>query len=74
LFHPHSKEIVLMRRFLFVCLVASCCLAACEGSRNNTSWSDRKEDEKVVPVLDQKAPAEAATPDSASADTTQTIH
>lgn len=60
-----------MRRYLFLVLVASVALAACEGSRNNTSWTDRKEGTDVVPELQKPETTGAAASDSATADTTQ---
>ena len=40
-----------MRRYLCLVLFAVVALAACEGARNNTSWSDRKPGTEIVPSL-----------------------
>ena len=70
-----------MRRYLFLVLIASAALSACEGSRNNTSWSGKKEGTEVVPELQKPETHGAATADStaadsvsAPADTTQVKH
>ena len=61
-----------MRRYLVLVILAAFALAACEGARNNTSWSKAKEGASVKPPL-TKAEAEGntAAPDSADADTSQ---
>jgi uncharacterized protein YcfL len=66
------KEIVLMRRYLFPFLVASFVLVACEGARNNTSWSNRDEGTEVVPSIKPAHNIDAAVADSASADSAAT--
>ena len=63
-----------MRRYLFLFLVASFVLVACEGARNNTSWSDRKEGTEVVPSIKQTTTSDAAVADSAASDTSQAKH
>lgn len=57
-----------MRRYLVLALFATLTLAACEGARNNTSWSTRKPGTEIVPSLQAKT----ATPDSIKADSTST--
>jgi hypothetical protein len=62
-----------MRRYLCLFLLLSLALAACEGARNNTSWSKKEPGTEIVPPLKvAKAPAESTeTPDStATADST----
>jgi hypothetical protein len=68
------KETVPMRRYLFLVLAASCALTACEGARNNSSWSDRKEGTGVVPELKKAAPIDTTAAHADSADTTQDKH
>ena len=63
-----------MRRYLFLTLIASFALVGCEGARNNTSWSDRKEGTEVVPSIKKAQPADTAHADSAAADTSQAKH
>ena len=58
-----------MRRTLLLVLVASMALAACEGARNNTSWSGKSDSTGVVPDLQKTGSSEAATMDSTAADT-----
>ena len=66
-----------MRRYLFLFLIASFALVACEGARNNTSWSHKKEGTEVVPSIKPAhnpgaAVADSAATDSTAADTTHT--
>ena len=61
-----------MRRFLFPVLILSLALAACEGARNNTSWSQADTDAKIVPSLEK--PVHAQTDTSAAGDSTQVHH
>jgi hypothetical protein len=64
-----------MRRYLVAALFATLALAACEGSRNNTSWSTRKAGAEIVPPLKVKtAPADTTKSDSTSADSSQAKH
>ncbi len=63
-----------MRRYLFLFLVASFVLVACEGARNNTSWSHTKEGTEVVPSVKKASHPDAAVADSAASDTTQVEH
>lgn len=63
-----------MRRYLFLFLVASFVLVACEGSRNNTSWSGKKEGTDVVPEIQKAHTADAAVADSAATDSSQAKH
>lgn len=57
-----------MRRYLLLALLISAALTACEGARNNSSWSDRKEGTDVVPALQKAATGDttASHPDSAA--------
>jgi hypothetical protein len=62
-----------MRRYVLAAIFVSLALAACEGSRNNTSWSTRKPGTEIVPPLKAKTPpAETAKADSASTDSSKT--
>ena len=64
-----------MRRYLLFVLLASLALAACEGSRNNTSWSKAKPDAEIVPPLKTAhAQADTAAADSTPADSSQAKH
>lgn len=64
-----------MRRYLVAALFAALALSACEGARNNTSWSQKKEGTEIVPSLKAKTPpAEAAKADSTAADSTEAKH
>ena len=63
-----------MRRYLFLFLVASFVLVACEGSRNNTSWSGRQEGTEVVPSIKKTSAPDAAVADSAAGDSSQAKH
>jgi len=64
-----------MRRYLVAALFASLALSACEGARNNTSWSKRKEGTEIVPSLKAKTPpAETARADSTAADSSKAEH
>jgi len=73
---PVHKEILLMRRYVIAALFVSLALAACEGARNNTSWSTKKAGTEIVPPLKAKTtpPADTAKPDSASTDSTKAKH
>lgn len=59
-----------MRRYLLLICLAVIALSACEGARNNTSWSKKEADKKIIPPLtaDQPVTHEAAQPDSAASD------
>ena len=57
-----------MRRYFLAALCAALALSACEGARNNTSWSHRKEGTAVVPPLTKANAADSA---KAKADTTK---
>lgn len=61
-----------MRRYLFLFLVASSVLVACEGARNNTSWSQKEEGAEVVPSVKPTHNPDAAVADSAAADSAAT--
>jgi hypothetical protein len=63
-----------MRRSLFVVLLAFAALTACEGARNNSSWSDRKEGTDVVPSLATEAAVDSGAVHADSADTSQSQH
>jgi nitrous oxide reductase accessory protein NosL len=64
-----------MRRYLLAALFATLALAACEGSRNNSSWSKAKPDAEVVPPLKTNtAAADTSRADSASTDSSQAKH
>ena len=64
-----------MRRYLVPVLLAAFALSACEGARNNSSWSHKKEGTEIVPSLKAKTPpAETAKADSAAADTSKAEH
>ena len=54
-----------MRRYLVPAFLGLLVLAACEGARNNTSWSSRKAGTAIVPPL-TKAPADSAKSKAAS--------
>src|SRR5690606_24700478 len=71
---PQPKEISSMRRFLNLCVLASLALAACEGSRNNTSWSGAEKGAEVVPPLKTAEPADTSATDSIPTDTSQAKH
>jgi hypothetical protein len=68
-----------MRRYFLAALCAALALSACEGARNNTSWSHRKEGTAIVPPLTKpvaatdstKARADTTKAHSASSDSTQ---
>ena len=59
-----------MRRYLYLFLVASFVLVACEGARNNTSWSQKEEGTEIVPSIKPAHNPDAAVADSAATDTT----
>ena len=64
-----------MRRYLVAALFASLALSACEGPRNNSSWSEKKEGTEIVPSLKVKeAPADTTHADSTAADSSQGHH
>jgi len=70
-----------MRRYFLAALCAALALSACEGARNNTSWSHRKEGTAIVPPLTKataadtsKAKPDTTTAASAPADTSQHKH
>jgi len=64
-----------MRRYFVVALFATLALAACEGARNNDSWSHRKPGTAIVPPLQTKAaPTDSTRADSAAGDTSQAKH
>ena len=67
-----------MRRYLFLCLVASIALLGCEGARNNTSWSQQEQGAEVVPSIKKSAHPDAAVDSTAAGsgavDTTQAKH
>ena len=72
---PVHKETLLMRRYLVAALLASLALAACEGPRNNSSWSHKKEGTEIVPSLKAKTvPADTTGADSSAADTSKAHH
>jgi len=58
-----------MRRYFLAALFAALALSACEGSRNNSSWSHRKEGTAIVPPLTQATSADSTR---AKTDTTRT--
>ena len=58
-----------MRRYFLAALCAALALSACEGARNNTSWSHRKEGTAIVPPLTKASTADTS---KAKADTTKT--
>jgi len=57
-----------MRRFLYLFVMLSLALAACEGPRNNTSWSTAEKGAEVQPSLKKPVHPDAAVADSAAAD------
>ena len=59
-----------MRRYLVAALFATLALAACEGARNNTSWSTRKAGAEIVPSLKAKPAAVDTTKAESTADST----
>jgi hypothetical protein len=70
-----------MRRYFLAALCAVLALSACEGSRNNTSWSHRKDGTAIVPPLTKATAADSSTAksdstgaESAPADTSQHKH
>ena len=64
-----------MRRYLVAALFASLALSACEGPRNNSSWSQKKEGTEIVPDLKPKAaPADTTQADSSAADSSEAHH
>lgn len=63
-----------MRRVLFLFLVLPLFLAACEGARNNSSWSKAEKDDEIKPSLKTTTHPEAATMDSTSADSSEAKH
>jgi len=68
-----------MRRYFLAALCAALALSACEGARNNTSWSHRKDSTAIVPPLTKaadstKAKADTTKAASAPADTSQHKH
>ena len=74
---PVHKEILLMRRYFLAALCAALALSACEGARNNTSWSHRKEGTAIVPPLRRTPPRRRpnqGSADSAPADSSQHKH
>jgi hypothetical protein len=68
---PQSKETSAMRRFLFLCVMLSVALSACENSRNNTSWSKAEKGAEVVPPLKTAEHADTTATDSVAADSSQ---
>ena len=67
-----------MRRYLFLCLVASVALLGCEGARNNTSWSHKEAGAEIVPTVKEATHPDAAVDSSAAesgaADQTEVKH
>ena len=64
-----------MRRYFVAAVFASLALSACEGPRNNSSWSTKKEGTEIVPDLKPKtAPVDTTKADSSAADTSQAHH
>ena len=64
-----------MRRYYLIGLLAVLVLTACEGHRNNTSWSGSKPGTKIVPPLKAAAAdSSRARADSTSTGTTQEKH
>lgn len=63
-----------MRRYLFLCLVASLALFGCEGARNNTSWSGAEKDAEVVPSLKTAESADTTATHAGAADSSQANH
>jgi hypothetical protein len=64
-----------MHRYLVAALFVALVLSACEGARNNSSWSHRKEGTEIVPPLKAKtSPADTAKADSSAADSSQAKH
>lgn len=70
-----------MRRYFLAALSVAALLSACEGARNNTSWSKKKEGTAIVPPLTTTTAADStkAKPDtiraaSAPVDTSQHKH
>lgn len=61
-----------MRRYFLAALCAALALSACEGARNNTSWSKKKEGTAIVPPLTAKADTTKA--ESAPADSSKAKH
>lgn len=57
-----------MRRFLYLFVMLSLALAACEGPRNNTSWSTAEKGAEIQPSLKKPVRHDAAVADSAAAD------
>jgi hypothetical protein len=57
-----------MRRYFLAALCATLALSACEGARNNTSWSHRKDGTAIVPPLTTATKADFS---KAKADTTK---
>ena len=60
-----------MRRCVLLCLVASIALVACEGSRNNTSWSGAEKGTDVVPSLKTAETADTSAVDPGTADSSE---
>ena len=64
-----------MRRYCLIAFLAVLSLAACEGRRNNTSWSGSKPGTKIVPPLKAAtADSSRARTDSSSTGTSQAKH
>ncbi len=64
-----------MRRYLVPALLAILTVSACEGARNNSSWSKHEEGTEIVPSLKAKTPpAETNKADSTAADSTEAKH
>ena len=61
-----------MRRFAFLFLTLCATIVACEGARNNSSWSKREQGKEIVPSLHKEVPHDVATSDSDSAATDST--
>jgi hypothetical protein len=59
-----------MRRYFLVALCVAAVLSACEGSRNNTSWSHRKDGTAIVPPLTKASSTDTT---KAKADTTKAV-
>jgi hypothetical protein len=57
-----------MRRYFLAALCVAVALSACEGARNNTSWSHRKDGAAIVPPLTKASSADST---HAKADTTK---
>jgi hypothetical protein len=65
-----------MRRYLLLVVLAAFAVAGCEGARNNTSWSKKDSDSKIVPPLnsDQPTTHEDSTAVDGSAASSEETH